>query len=55
MDTPAVIIVVLSALTAIVWAHSWIFDDREDLENQPAEQKTAQLYHGEAMLGVEEF
>jgi hypothetical protein len=54
MDTVQVIIVVLIAFTAIVWAHSWMLDTRDDRENQP-EQRTARVYHGEAMLGVEEY
>jgi len=54
MDTAQVIIIVLSAFTAIVWAHSWILDGREERENQP-EERPAPLYHGQAMLGVEEF
>jgi hypothetical protein len=54
MDTAQVIIIVLTAFTAIVWAHSWIHDDREERENQP-EERTTPLYHGQAMLGAEEF
>ena len=55
MDAPQVIIIVLSALTAIVWVHSWIFDGRDEQGNQREQKTTARLYHGEAMLGVEEF
>jgi len=54
MDTPQLIIIVLSVVTAIVWADSWILGRRDDREDQP-EQRTTPLYHGEAMLGVEEF
>ena len=54
MDTPQLIIVVLSVLAVIAWVDSWILDRNDDLENQP-EQRTTPLYHGEAMLGVEEF
>ena len=55
MDTPEVIIIVLSAFAVVVWMHSWILDNRDDHENQPAAQRTTRLYHGEAMLGVEDF
>jgi hypothetical protein len=54
MDTPQVIIVVLSLLTVAVWFDSWLFDSPNDRRDQP-EARTAPLYHGEAMLGVEEF
>jgi hypothetical protein len=54
MDTPQVIIIVLSLLTAAVWIDSWLFDSPDNREDQP-EERTAPLYHGEAMLGVEEF
>jgi hypothetical protein len=55
-DTVEVIIILLSALAVAVWAHSWILDSRgsEGPENQP-EESTSRLYHGKAMLGVEEF
>jgi hypothetical protein len=57
MDTPEIIIIALSALTAVVWVHSWILDGNEGnagRENRP-EERVVPLYHGEAMLGVEEF
>jgi hypothetical protein len=54
MDTPALIIIVLSVITAIVWADSWILGSANNREDQP-EQRATPLYHGEAMLGVEEF
>jgi hypothetical protein len=54
VDTPEMIIIVLSAFTAAVWLHSWILDGRDDRANQP-EARTAPLYHGEAMLGMEEL
>jgi hypothetical protein len=54
MDTVQVIIVVLIAFTAIVWAHSWMLDTRDDLGDQPVQRSTP-VYHGEAMLGVEEY
>jgi hypothetical protein len=56
MDTPAIIIIVLSVLAAIAWINSWILDGRDAREEQP-ETKPAPmpLYHGQAMLGVEEF
>jgi hypothetical protein len=54
MDTPALIIIALSVLAVIAWADSWILDPRDDHEGQP-DTKPAPLYHGEAMLGAEEF
>jgi hypothetical protein len=54
MDTPQVIIIFLSLLTAAVWVDSLLFDRHDERENQPKE-RTAPIYHGEAMLGVEEF
>jgi|HubBroStandDraft_2_1064218.scaffolds.fasta_scaffold2474961_1 hypothetical protein len=54
MDTPALVIIVLSVITAIVWADSWILGSADDREDQP-EQRTTPLYHGQEMLGVEEF
>jgi len=54
MDTPEVIIIVLFAFTAAVWLHSWIRDGRNDGKDQPR-ARTAPLYHGEAMLGMEEL
>jgi hypothetical protein len=54
MDTPALIIIVLSVLAVIAWVDSWILDRRDDREGQP-EAKPTPLYHGQEMLGVEEF
>jgi hypothetical protein len=52
-DTIEVIIIMLSALTAAVWIHSWMADSRDNREDQTVE-RPVRLYHGEAMLGVEE-
>jgi hypothetical protein len=37
LDTPEVLIIVLTALTVVVWTHSWIMERREDSRKQPAE------------------
>jgi hypothetical protein len=52
-DAIEVIIILLSALTAAVWIHSWMADSGDNREAQPVE-RPVRLYHGEAMLGVEE-
>ncbi len=52
-DAVEVIIIVLSALTAAVWIHSWMAGSGDSREEQPV-QRTVRLYHGEAMLGIEE-
>jgi|HubBroStandDraft_1064217.scaffolds.fasta_scaffold536921_2 hypothetical protein len=52
-DAIEVIIIMLSALTAAVWIHSLMAGSADTREEQPV-QRTVRLYHGEAMLGVEE-
>jgi hypothetical protein len=52
-DAIEVIIIMLSALTAAVWIHSRMADSEDTREEQPV-QRTVRLYHGEAMLGIEE-
>ena len=37
LDIPEMLIIGLTALTAVVWAHSWIADRREDRLDQPEE------------------
>lgn len=54
MDTPALIIIALSVVAVIAWADSWILGSANEREEQPA-QRTTPLYHGQEMLGVEEF